>query len=114
MVRHQKLPVALAFTTHATLLGRYIASTEEGFYDRLPRMNGDAEASRYNVKTQHRIEKACAHSAHVFTTVSAITGEECAQLLGRAPTSSPPTASTSPSTTPRTRCRSGTKSTRSA
>jgi glycogen(starch) synthase len=83
MVRHQRFPVALVFTTHATLLGRYIASSEEGFYDRLPRLSGEAEAARYNVKTQYRMEKACAHAAHVFTTVSSITGEECAQLLER-------------------------------
>jgi glycogen(starch) synthase len=85
MVRHMGLPVATVFTTHATLLGRYIASSEEGFYDRLTRLNGDAEAARYSVKTQHRLEKVCAQAAHVFTTVSSITGEECAQLLGRAP-----------------------------
>jgi glycogen(starch) synthase len=85
MVRHEKLPVGLVFTTHATLLGRYIASTEENLYDKLPRLNGDAEAAKYNVRTQHRMEKACAHAAHVFTTVSSITGEECAQLLQRAP-----------------------------
>ncbi len=85
MVRHSGLPVALVFTTHATLLGRYIASSEEGFYERLPRLNGDHEAGRYNVRTLYRMEKACAHAAHVFTTVSSVTGEECAQLLGRAP-----------------------------
>ena len=85
MVRHEKLPIALVFTTHATLLGRYIASSEEGFYERLPRLSGDSEAAKYNVRTQHRIEKACAHAAHVFTTVSSITGEECGQLLGRPP-----------------------------
>ncbi len=85
MIRHAKLPVALVFTTHATLLGRYIASTEESFYDRLPRMDGEAEAAKYNVKTQFKMEKACAHAAHIFTTVSSITGEECARLLGRAP-----------------------------
>jgi glycogen(starch) synthase len=85
MLRHQGLPVGLVFTTHATLLGRYIASSDEGFYDRLPRMDGEAEAARYNVRTQFRMEKACAHAAHVFTTVSSITAEECAQLLQRKP-----------------------------
>src|SRR5262249_10045889 len=32
---------------------------------------------RYNVTTQHKIERACAHGAHVFTTVSSVTAEEC-------------------------------------
>lgn len=85
MVRHQKLPIALVFTTHATLLGRYIASSEDSFSDRLPRINGEAEAAKFGVKAQFRMEKACAHAAHVFTTVSSITGEECAQLLERPP-----------------------------
>lgn len=85
MLRTQKLPLALVFTTHATLLGRYLASAEEGFYERLPRINADAEADKFNIRTQHRMERACAHAAHAFTTVSSITGEECAQLLQRAP-----------------------------
>jgi glycogen synthase len=84
-VRKAGLPVACIFTTHATLLGRYIASSDEGFYDRLPTIVPTAAAERYGVKTQYQMERACAQGAHVFTTVSAITGEECAQLLGRAP-----------------------------
>lgn len=85
MVRRQRLPVACAFTTHATLLGRYIASAEESFYDRLPWMDQAAEAAKYNVRTQHAMERACAHGSHAFTTVSAVTAEECTHLLGRTP-----------------------------
>lgn len=85
MVRHQGLPVGTVFTTHATILGRYVASSEEGFYDRLSRMNDAHEATRYNVRTQHVAERVCAQSAHVLTTVSSITGEECTHLLGRTP-----------------------------
>src|SRR5262245_5940070 len=83
MIRRANLPVATIFTTHATLLGRYIASSREGFYDQLPYLDHEAEAERFMVRTQHRIERACAHGAHVFTTVSSITAEECATLLGR-------------------------------
>ncbi|MFM9996970.1 MAG: glycosyltransferase [Phycisphaerales bacterium] len=85
MIRRDGLPIATVFTTHATLLGRYAASNDEGFYDRLPRMDGWAEAERFNVRPQYSMERSCAHAAHVFTTVSAITAEECGQLLGRAP-----------------------------
>lgn len=35
LIRKAKLPVATIFTTHATILGRYMAFSEEGFYDRL-------------------------------------------------------------------------------
>lgn len=85
LVRKAKLPVATVFTTHATLLGRYMASSEEGFYDRLWSIDNAAEAAKYNVKSVHGYERACAHGAHVFTTVSPITGEECGALLGRVP-----------------------------
>jgi glycogen(starch) synthase len=68
--------VGTIFTTHATLLGRYIASNEEDFYDRLPRIDNAAAAQQYNVKPQHALERACAHGANVFTTVSQVTAEE--------------------------------------
>jgi glycogen(starch) synthase len=83
LLRRRKIPVATVFTTHATLLGRYIASSREDFYDQLRFLDDRAEAIRFNVKTQHQIERACAHGAHVFTTVSSITAEECESLLGR-------------------------------
>jgi glycogen(starch) synthase len=85
MVRREGLPVAVVFTTHATLLGRCIAASDDYFYDHLPFVNEAADAARFNIRTQHGIERACAHGADVFTTVSPITGEECSQLLGRAP-----------------------------
>lgn len=85
LIRKAKLPVATVFTTHATILGRYMASSEEGFYDRLWSIDNAAEAAKYNVKGIHGYERACAHGAHVFTTVSPITGEECGALLGRVP-----------------------------
>lgn len=83
--RHEALPVSSVFTTHATLLGRYVASNDEWFYDHLPHMNHAEQAQKYNVVAAHGIERACAHGAQVLTTVSSITGEECASLLGRAP-----------------------------
>src|SRR5690606_24718195 len=84
-IRRERLPVATAFTTHATLLGRYIASNEDNLYETLAQRDHNHEAARYNIRCQHAIERACAHGAHVFTTVSSITGEECAALLGRKP-----------------------------
>lgn len=83
LIRRQGLAVSTVFTTHATILGRYIASSRDDFYDQLPWLDHNQEAAYFNVKTQHGIERAAAHGAHVFTTVSSITGEECATLLGR-------------------------------
>ncbi len=85
LIKRERLPIGTVFTTHATLLGRYIASGDEYFYDHLPFVDQAADASRFNVRTQHGIERACAHGADVFTTVSQVTAEECTQLLGRTP-----------------------------
>ncbi|MEO0512843.1 MAG: glycosyltransferase [Planctomycetota bacterium] len=85
MLRHDAAPVGTVFTTHATILGRFMASNMPDFYDRLPWVDPDLEAERFLVSTQHGIERACARSAHVFATVSPITGEECLKLLGRSP-----------------------------
>lgn len=83
--RRPELPIATVFTTHATILGRYMAPHRERFYDELPAIDPAAEAERYQIKPVHTIERACAHGSHVFTTVSEVTGEECRYLLGRAP-----------------------------
>jgi glycogen(starch) synthase len=84
-VRRTGLRIGTLFTTHATQLGRYIASSEPDFYDKLERIDDVAEAAHYNVRAQHGVERACARDAHVFTTVSPITAEECTALLGRSP-----------------------------
>jgi len=77
--------VATVFTTHATQLGRTVAWSDEWFYDHLPFLDPAHEAAKFNVRAQHGIERACAQACDVFTTVSQITGEECAHLLGRRP-----------------------------
>jgi glycogen(starch) synthase len=84
-VRRAGLRIGTLFTTHATQLGRYVASSEPDFYDRLDSIDQEAAAAHYNVRAQHGIERACARYAHVFTTVSQITAEECTALLGRTP-----------------------------
>lgn len=87
MIRKNNLPVGCVFQTHATLLGRYMASNEEDFYDRLSwgTIDQAASAAKYQISAQHAIERACAHGCHVMTTVSEVTGEECQGLLGRGP-----------------------------
>ena len=84
-IRKNKLNIKVVFTTHATLLGRYLAMNDPKFYERLPFYNWETEAQKFNVKPIAEIERASAHGAHVFTTVSEITGNECKYLLGRAP-----------------------------
>ena len=84
-LRRSGLPVATVFTTHATSVGRYVASSGEDLYEVLAMLDPARTADRFNITTQHEIEQRCAQEAHVFTTVSPITGEECERLLGRAP-----------------------------
>lgn len=84
-MRRANLPVSIVFTTHATLLGRYLAMNDPWFYDHLPFVDWEADARRFNIEAQVRLERAAAHGSHVFTTVSDITGYECEFLLGRKP-----------------------------
>ncbi len=84
-IAHLRLPVATVFTTHATLLGRYLASDNPHFYSHLPFLNPEGEAQKYGIYPRFQIEKAAAHATTVFTTVSEVTAREAEQLLGRRP-----------------------------
>lgn len=84
-LRKENLDIKVVFTTHATLLGRYLAMNDNRFYDHLPFYNWEREAVNFNIKPMVEIERASAHGAHVFTTVSELTGRECTHLLGRTP-----------------------------
>jgi len=84
-IRHDGLNLKTVFTTHATLLGRYLAMNDNKFYDHLPFYNWEKEANFFNVRPIVDIERAAAHGCHVFTTVSHVTARECQYLLGREP-----------------------------
>jgi len=82
-VRRQNQPVGIVFTTHATVLGRYLAMNDPWFFDHLPGYDWSREANHYNIQAQVGIERAAAHGSHVFSTVSNVTAVECEHLLGR-------------------------------
>jgi len=82
-IRYLNLPISMVFTTHATLLGRYLAMNDPEFYNHLPYVDWAKEAKHFNIEPSVAIERAAAHGAQVFTTVSDVTGEECIHLLGR-------------------------------
>jgi glycogen(starch) synthase len=84
-IRRESLPISCVFTTHATLLGRYLAMADPWFYDHLPFIDWEKDAVRFNIDARVRIERAAAHGAHVFSTVSDVTAMECQHLLGRKP-----------------------------
>ncbi len=82
-LRRENLNIKIVFTTHATMLGRYLAMNDVEFYDHLPFYNWEAEASKFNILPLVQLERAAAHGSHIFTTVSEVTAVECEHLLGR-------------------------------
>ena len=79
------MPIGTVFTTHATVVGRCMACKHIPFYKELPTMDGDTLAREYGVMDRHSVEKAAAHNADIFTTVSDLTANECKILLRREP-----------------------------
>jgi len=84
-IKHLNLPVATVFTTHATLLGRYLCTDNPDFYTKLPWINPDQAAGHYNIYARYCLERGATHAADVFTTVSDVTGLEAEKLLARRP-----------------------------
>lgn len=84
-LKRENVKIATTFTTHATMLGRYLAQNVDGFYSKLPFFDWEQEARNYNIVTQASIERFAALSAHVLTTVSDVTARECEVFLGRMP-----------------------------
>jgi len=78
-------PIATVFTTHATQVGRSMAADDPHFYDRLPDLDWRKAARDTGVEAKAALERAAAHGAQVFTTLSEITAYECEHLLGRRP-----------------------------
>jgi glycogen(starch) synthase len=84
-LRRKNVPLSIVFTTHATMLGRYLAMNDPEFYNHLPFFDWAKESKNFNIQPQVQIERAAAHGAHVLTTVSEVTAVECRYLLGREP-----------------------------
>ncbi|XP_030623903.1 glycogen [starch] synthase, liver isoform X1 [Chanos chanos] len=83
--RSRKIPMATIFTTHATLLGRYLCAGNVDFYNNLDKFNIDREAGERQIYHRYCLERAAVHCAHVFTTVSQITAVEANHMLHRQP-----------------------------
>lgn len=84
-LRTRHVEVATVFTTHATLLGRYLCAGKTDFYNNLAKFDVDAEAGQRQIYHRYCLERAAAHLSHTFTTVSEITGLEAEHLLKRKP-----------------------------
>ncbi|MFN0200722.1 MAG: glycosyltransferase [Bacteroidia bacterium] len=84
-LRRHETQIRIIFTTHATLLGRYLAGNDPKFYENLQIYDWIKECRHFGIEAQTRIERAAAHGSHIFTTVSDVTARECEFLLGRKP-----------------------------
>ncbi len=84
-LKKDKVKISTVFTTHATMLGRYLAGNVPNFYDVLDKFDWHKEAVHYGIEAQASFERAAAQKADVLTTVSDITAKECIAFLGRIP-----------------------------
>ncbi len=84
-IRKHVPEVATIFTTHATSIGRSIAGNGKPLYDYLWAYNGTQMAGELNMQAKHSVERQAAHNVDCFTTVSDVTGRECAELLDKQP-----------------------------
>lgn len=85
LCRKRSLDLATVFTTHATILGRYLCAGSTDFYNNLELFDVDYEAGKRGIYHRYCLERAAAHCADAFTTVSHITAYEAECLLKRKP-----------------------------
>ncbi len=82
----KRLPViGTVFTTHATVLGKSLASAGVDLYAGMDHISPQREAASLNIAAKYSLEVATVREADVFTTVSEITATEAKNFLGRAP-----------------------------
>jgi phosphorylase/glycogen(starch) synthase len=77
--------IGAVFTTHATILGRTLASSGMDIYTATDHISPQREASAHNITAKCSMETASAREADCFTTVSEITASEAKNFLGRLP-----------------------------
>ena len=77
--------VAGVFTTHATMLGRSIASTGVPPIEGLDGRSSQEAAKERGVTAKHSLEGVCARRADTFTTVSGVTALEAEAYHDRRP-----------------------------
>ena len=61
LLRKWNIPLATVFTTHATLLGRYLCAEHKDFYERLPWIDVDRASGGRGIYQRYCIERAAAH-----------------------------------------------------
>lgn len=80
-----KARVASVFTTHATLVGRALSAANVNLYDNLGAYDPSGVAHEHGFAHRYGLERAAAHAATIFSTVSGITAQEAEHFLARKP-----------------------------
>ncbi|PIO00372.1 hypothetical protein COT72_01550 [archaeon CG10_big_fil_rev_8_21_14_0_10_43_11] len=90
-LKSNNVNAGLVFTTHATSLGRALASSGRDLVSEADaalkenKQIDQGEAYKLKLEGQHLLEKVSAEQAHIFTTVSEITAVETRYVLGKSP-----------------------------
>ena len=84
-VKQMAPEIGTVFTTHATILGRSLASSGVDIYMNMENISPQREANNHNIAAKYSMEVAAAREADCFTTVSDITAAEAKNFLGRQP-----------------------------
>ncbi|MDZ4165318.1 MAG: alpha-glucan family phosphorylase [Smithellaceae bacterium] len=77
--------IGTVFTTHATILGRSLASSGVDLYSDMTQISPQREAKAHQITAKYSMESVSAREADCFTTVSEITATEAKNILGREP-----------------------------
>jgi glycogen(starch) synthase len=81
----EKIRIAIVFTAHATLLGRYISPNEEHYCPHSRAYNWLQKSRQYGIESRVALERAAARSAHTLVANSEITSRECEVFFERTP-----------------------------
>ncbi len=84
-LKMNNVKVGTVFTTHATVLGRTLASKSIDLYHILETIDPEKEAKHYDIEAKHQVERVSAQVCDTFTTVSEITGLEAEYFLKKKP-----------------------------
>jgi phosphorylase/glycogen(starch) synthase len=82
-LKHKVPAIGTVFTTHATILGRSIASTGVVPIAGLNARTPEEAANAFGIRSKHSLESICALQSDVFTTVSDLTAEEAEAFFHR-------------------------------
>lgn len=77
--------IGTVFTTHATILGRSMCGAGVDIYSENVIVDTVKDAATYGVPSKASLEAVCAREADIFTTVSNVTADESAKILGKRP-----------------------------